>query len=128
MVLAAGGIYDGRGLASALMMGAAGVWVGTRFVASTEASAPDYHKKQIVSAGYDDVQTTLIYTGRPLRVRATPYVRDWETKRQDEIKELTAKGTIPHDHELKSHPEKSLQGRMWLCVPPLPSPVLLSTC
>lgn len=53
MVLAAGGIYDGRGLASALMSGAAGVWVGTRFVSSTEASAPEYHKKLIVGAGYD---------------------------------------------------------------------------
>ena len=43
-VIAAGGIYDGRGLASALMYGAQGVWVGTRFVASTEAGAPKKHK------------------------------------------------------------------------------------
>lgn len=63
-----------------------------------------------------DVETTLIYTGRPLRVRRTDYVADWNTNRQAEIKALTSKGVIPHDEELKSHPEKSLQGRMWLCV------------
>lgn len=44
-VLAAGGIYDGRGLASALVYGASGVWVGTRFVASVEAGAPKAHKQ-----------------------------------------------------------------------------------
>jgi NAD(P)H-dependent flavin oxidoreductase YrpB (nitropropane dioxygenase family) len=43
-VIAAGGIYDGRGLAAALMFGAEAVWVGTRFVASTEAAAPKKHK------------------------------------------------------------------------------------
>jgi NAD(P)H-dependent flavin oxidoreductase YrpB (nitropropane dioxygenase family) len=44
-VIAAGGIYDGRGLAASLMWGAQGVWVGTRFVASTEAAAPKKHKE-----------------------------------------------------------------------------------
>jgi NAD(P)H-dependent flavin oxidoreductase YrpB (nitropropane dioxygenase family) len=44
-VIAAGGIYDGRGLAAMLMYGAQAVWVGTRFVAATEASAPKKHKE-----------------------------------------------------------------------------------
>jgi NAD(P)H-dependent flavin oxidoreductase YrpB (nitropropane dioxygenase family) len=44
-VIAAGGIYDGRGLAAMLMFGAQAVWVGTRFVASTEAAAPKKHKE-----------------------------------------------------------------------------------
>ena len=57
--------------------GAAGVWVGTRFVASEEAGAPPMHKKMVVTAGYDDTERTIIYTGRPLRVRRTPYVVDW---------------------------------------------------
>jgi NAD(P)H-dependent flavin oxidoreductase YrpB (nitropropane dioxygenase family) len=43
-VIAAGGIYDGRGLAAMLMYGAQAVWVGTRFVAATEAAAPKKHK------------------------------------------------------------------------------------
>ena len=45
-VIAAGAVYDGRGLAAALAYGAAGVWVGTRFVASTEAAAPKKHKDE----------------------------------------------------------------------------------
>jgi len=43
-VVAAGAVFDGRGLAANLMYGAQAVWVGTRFVASKEAGAPKYHK------------------------------------------------------------------------------------
>ncbi|KAJ7876487.1 2-nitropropane dioxygenase [Mycena olivaceomarginata] len=113
-LVGAGAVYDGRGLAANLMWGADAVWVGTRFVASVEAGAPKTHKDLIVSAGYGDVDTTLIYSGRPLRVRRTPYVEDWNTNRKAEIRELTGKGLVPHDVELEKHPEKSLEGRMWL--------------
>ncbi|KAF9466157.1 2-nitropropane dioxygenase [Collybia nuda] len=113
-VIGAGAVYDGRGLAANLMWGAQAVWVGTRFVAAVEAGAPKIHKDLILSAGFDDAVTTLIFTGRPLRVRKTPYVADWETNRQTEIKELTSKGVIPHYAELEKHPEKSLEGRPWL--------------
>lgn len=44
-LVAAGGVYDGRSLASALMLGASGVWVGTRFVATPEAGAPEETKR-----------------------------------------------------------------------------------
>lgn len=47
-VLAAGGVADGRGLAAALVLGAAGANVGTRFLASREAGAPDSWKQRIV--------------------------------------------------------------------------------
>jgi NAD(P)H-dependent flavin oxidoreductase YrpB (nitropropane dioxygenase family) len=69
MVVAAGGIYDGRGLASSLMQGAEAVWVGTRFVASTEAGCSQLHKEGVVSAGFDDTLKTLVVSGRPLRVK-----------------------------------------------------------
>ncbi|KAH9901244.1 2-nitropropane dioxygenase [Cubamyces lactineus] len=113
VVVAAGGIADGRGLAAALSYGASGVWVGTRFVASVEAGAPKVHKEMVLSAGYDDVTRTLIYSGRPMHVRKTPYVADWE-RRPQEIAELTSQGKIPHEVELEKHPEKSMEGRMWL--------------
>ncbi|KZS90771.1 2-nitropropane dioxygenase [Sistotremastrum niveocremeum HHB9708] len=113
-VVAAGGIYDGRGLAASLMYGAEGVWVGTRFVASVEAGAPKAHKEALLTAGFGDVTRTLIFTGRPLRVRRTPYVEDWEKNRQKEIVDLTSKGIIPHEAELQKHPEKSMEGRSWL--------------
>ncbi|KAI0047963.1 2-nitropropane dioxygenase [Auriscalpium vulgare] len=114
VVVAAGGIGDGRGLAASLSYGASGVWVGTRFVASEEAGAPPIHKQLVLSAGYDDTVRTLIYSGRPLSVRKTDYVREWEENRQQEIAELTAQGKIPHELELDQHPEKSIGGRMWL--------------
>ncbi len=76
-VIGAGAVFDGRGLAANLSWGAQGVWVGTRFVASTEAGAPKLHKELVVSAGFEDVARTVIFTGRPMRVRNTPYVADW---------------------------------------------------
>ena len=76
-VIGAGAVYDGRSLAANLAWGAQAVWVGTRFVASEEAAAPKAHKEALIGAGYEDAITTLIYTGRPLRVRRTPYVEDW---------------------------------------------------
>lgn len=81
-------------------------------MASTEAGAPPKHKELVVSAGYDDTVRTLIYTGRPLNVRKTAYVEEWETQRQGEITKLVAQGHVPHDVELENHPEKSLEGRM----------------
>jgi len=114
IVVAAGGIADGRSLAAALSYGASGVWVGTRFVASIESAAPPLHKELVVSAGYDDTVKTLVYSGRPLHVRKTEYVRNWEEYRRQEILELIAMGKIPHEVEMGKHPEKSLEGRMWL--------------
>jgi NAD(P)H-dependent flavin oxidoreductase YrpB (nitropropane dioxygenase family) len=102
-------VYDGRRLAANLAYGAQAVWVGTRFVASDEEGATRAHKAAVLSAEHGDIARTLIYTGRPLRVRRTPYVDDWEQNRQAEIRELTAKGIIPNHHEMEKHPEKSVQ-------------------
>jgi len=93
-VVAAGGIYDGRGLAMSLCLGAEAVWVGTRFVAAEEAGATKRHKTGIVTTDYHDTIRTLIYTGRPLRVKKTDYIMGWEDK-PEEIKKLTAQGIIP---------------------------------
>ena len=67
-VVAAGGIFDGRGLAMSLSLGAQAVWVGTRFVASKEGGAPMGVKKKVVAAQADATTTTPIFTGRPMRV------------------------------------------------------------
>lgn len=87
LVVGAGGIFDGRGLASALSVGCSGVWVGTRFIASEEAGAGPLHKKKVVEADYGDTIRTIIYSGRPMRVFKTPYNVEYEEKRQDEIRE-----------------------------------------
>ncbi|KAF2474694.1 2-nitropropane dioxygenase [Lindgomyces ingoldianus] len=94
MVVAAGGIYNGRSLASSLMQGAQGVWVGTRFVASVEAGCSQMHKENVVSASFTDTLRTLVVSGRPLRVKMNDYIRDWES-RPDDIKKLTDSGIVP---------------------------------
>jgi nitronate monooxygenase len=78
-VLAAGGIADGRGLAAALMLGAQGVLIGTRFYASIEALGHEQAKEQIVAARGSETKRTQVfdvvrglewpeeYTGRALR-------------------------------------------------------------
>jgi len=99
-VVAAGGIHNGQLLAASLMMGASAVWVGTRFVLSEEAGAPEAHKEAVRTAGHDDNIRTVIFTGRPMRVRRNPYIVNWEEERQQEIKELTAKGKIPYEADL----------------------------
>lgn len=82
-VLAAGAIVDGRGLAAALALGAQGVWMGTRFIASTEAHAGDLYKQAVVDAGDEDTIITRAYSGKPMRVYKNDYVADWERRPQD---------------------------------------------
>lgn len=113
-VVGAGAVFDGRSLAANLMWGAQAVWVGTRFVASVEAGAPKLHKEMVVNCDIDGVVRTLVYTGRPLRVRKTKYIMEWEDKRQNEIIELTSKGIVPHVQDIEQHPEKSMESRAWL--------------
>lgn len=84
-VLAAGGIADGRGLAAALTLGADGVWVGTRFVASREANAHVDYKRRIVDAAEGDTAVTTVFFGperlrRPVRTLRNRVVREWSGK------------------------------------------------
>jgi nitronate monooxygenase len=83
-VVAAGGISDGRGLAAALTLGAAGVWVGTRFVASEEAGLHPLYKQLICEAGETDtVHSSLFDVGwpeAPHRTLRNSTVRLWEQR------------------------------------------------
>ena len=82
-VVAAGGLYDGRGLAAALALGATGVWMGTRFIASEEAHAGELYRQAILEAADEDTIRTRSYSGKPMRVKKNPYVDEWETRPQD---------------------------------------------
>ena len=104
LVVAAGGIYDGRGLASGLGMGAVGVWVGTRFVASEEAGCSRQHKEAVLSAGWDDTTRTLVVSGRPLRVKRNDYIADWEGREED-VRRLTEKGVVPMERDMEEDRE-----------------------
>jgi NAD(P)H-dependent flavin oxidoreductase YrpB (nitropropane dioxygenase family) len=101
LVVAAGGIYNGRSLASSLMQGATGVWVGTRFVASTEAGCSQAHKESVVTATFEDTVRTLVLSGRPLRCRRNEWTDKWEAQ-PEKIKELTEKGVVPIEFDMEA--------------------------
>jgi enoyl-[acyl-carrier protein] reductase II len=83
-VVAAGSIVDGRGVAAALALGAQGVWMGTRFIASQEAHAAEKYKKRITEIREDQTIVTRCYSGKTMRVIQNAYVEDWE-RRPEEI-------------------------------------------
>jgi len=67
-VVAAGGIFDGRGLAAALALGADGVWLGTRFIATPEARAVTGFKEGILHAREDGTVVSRAFSGKTMRV------------------------------------------------------------
>lgn len=77
-VVAAGGIFDGRGLAAALTLGADGVWVGTRFIATPEARAVPGYKDRLLASAEDGTVITRAYTGKTCRVLKTSYADEFE--------------------------------------------------
>ena len=82
-VIAAGGIADGRGMAAALALGAAGVWVGTRFLASEEVSIhPEYQRRILAASENDTGYYENLFGGgwpnAPHRVLRNSTIRNWE--------------------------------------------------
>jgi nitronate monooxygenase/enoyl-[acyl-carrier protein] reductase II len=99
-VVAAGGIFDGRGLAASLALGATGVNLGTRFLASMESAAADAWKERIVSAKSEetfkaDVANIIlpppagVYEVSP-RSLATPFLEEWSLKPEEAIQRSEA--------------------------------------
>jgi enoyl-[acyl-carrier protein] reductase II len=83
-VLAAGGIADGRGLAAALALGAVGIWIGTRFIATPEAYCHENYKQKVVQIGEEGTIVTRAASGKPCRLIRNTFTREWE-KREAEI-------------------------------------------
>ena len=77
-VVAAGGIFDGRGLAAALALGADGVWIGTRFIATPEARAVRGFKEHLLSGAEDDTTISRAYTGKTMRVLRNDRTKQYE--------------------------------------------------
>jgi NAD(P)H-dependent flavin oxidoreductase YrpB (nitropropane dioxygenase family) len=84
-VLVAGGIADGPGIAAALILGADGVLLGTRFLATDEAPFPDGYKRAIIeSDGHDtliseipDIVSGQVWPGAYARVRRNGFIKEW---------------------------------------------------
>ena len=82
LVLAAGGIADGRGAAAALTLGADGVWVGSRMVATRESAVHPEHKRRIVAASGEQTVHSSIFGPEwphfnPMRVIRNRVVEEW---------------------------------------------------
>ncbi|HLN15359.1 MAG TPA: nitronate monooxygenase [Acidimicrobiales bacterium] len=92
-VAAAGGIFDGRGLAAARCLGADGVWVGTRFIATPEARAVRGFKEAVLGSREDGTTISRAYSGKTMRVVANDYTRHFET----------------HPDELRPFPDQLLE-------------------
>lgn len=93
-VIAAGGIADGRGMAAAFMLGAEGVQMGTRFVATNEAEVHENYKQCIIRAKDIDSRVTGRATGHPVRAlrnkMTTEYIRlEKEGASFEELEHLT---------------------------------------
>jgi len=82
VVVAAGGLFDGRGLAAALALGADGVWIGTRFIATPEARAVNGYKEALIATGEDGTVITRSYTGKTCRVVRNSWTNEFEANPQ----------------------------------------------
>ncbi len=83
-VIAAGGLADGPSLAAALVWGAQGVWLGTRFIATAEASAHSNYKRKIVDTGSSGTVVTRGHSGKPCRLIRNSFTDYW-SDHEDEI-------------------------------------------
>jgi enoyl-[acyl-carrier protein] reductase II len=77
-VVAAGGIVDGRGVVAGLALGAQGAIIGTRFIATHEATAAREYREALVRAEQDQTIRTRCYSGKPLRSLRNPYILEHE--------------------------------------------------
>ncbi|HEU4840854.1 MAG TPA: nitronate monooxygenase family protein [Ilumatobacteraceae bacterium] len=77
-VVAAGGLYDGRGLAAALTLGADGGWIGTRFIATPEARAVAGYKETLLATPEDGTVISRAYTGKTCRVVRNDWTQHFE--------------------------------------------------
>ncbi|MFN4268101.1 MAG: enoyl-[acyl-carrier-protein] reductase FabK [Fervidobacterium pennivorans] len=90
-VIAAGGIADGKSMAAMFALGAEGIQMGTRFIASTEADTHENFKKLILKSSIRDTVITGARLGHPARVIETRFakkVKELETKNLQEAEEI----------------------------------------
>jgi len=111
-IIAAGGIAEGRGLAAMLAIGASGVSVGTRFIASRESRVSQDYKNAVIKATPEDIMMTRRLSGTPAAVIRTPYTEKMGSELPMAINilknhPLTKKYVVPLIHYLGM---KTLEG------------------
>jgi len=104
-VIAAGGFFDGRGLAAALSYGAAGIGMGTRFLLTKDSRVPDAVKQRYLEADLNGTVVTAKVDGMPHRMLRTPLVE--QVEETSTIKRLAP--TIKRTREFKK-----MSGMSWI--------------
>ena len=123
-VLAAGGIADRRGVAAAIALGAAGVWVGTRFLAATEANIHEHYQTEVLASSGDDTLYSELFDigwpAAPLRTLKNSTTRRWEEAGRPLRQIARAKARPWHDVPMAQQFHVIFLGlprAMWLTVP-----------
>jgi nitronate monooxygenase len=106
-VIGAGGIADGRGIAAALALGAAGVQIGTAFLMSPEALISPIHRQALAAADDAQTQVTNLFSGRPARGLRNKIMRELGPMSDDAPAFPTAGGSLA---PLKAAAEKHGRG------------------
>jgi len=88
-LIAAGGIFDGATFAAAIVLGADGVQIGTRFMASTECQIHENYKQAILNATDEDITVVARFTGHPIRAI--------KNKLSETIKKMEEKSPFPEE-------------------------------
>lgn len=92
-IIAGGGIFDRVTAKSVFLLGADGIWMETRFLASSESPISNEYKEKIINAGFDDLEIVFNFTPFPIRV----IKNDWSKK----MKALEEKGAFPEEINFK---------------------------
>lgn len=92
-VIAGGGLADGRGLIASLALGASGIWLGTRFIVTTEARGHDNYKNKIIEIDEEGTLVSKGHSGKPCRLIRNDFTNYWEG----------------HAAEIKPYPQQLLE-------------------
>ena len=101
-VVAAGGIVDGRGMAAALALGADGVWLGTRFIATPEARVSLGYHDALLAADESRTTVSRAYSGKPMRVLANTYTEYYDHHPEELV--ALPRADDPLDHRRRAAP------------------------
>ena len=108
-VVAAGGIVDGRGVVAALALGAQAAIIGTRFIATPEATAARQYKDGLIRAQQHETIRTRCYSGKPLRSLKNPYVAEFEAH-PETIKKFPEQLMLSHGRQVMAYWEPEVDG------------------
>jgi len=102
-VLAAGGIADGRQMAAALAIGAAGIWTGSLWLTVEEAEAEPAQKESLLKATSEDTVRSRSWTGKPCRMLKNEWTEAWADPKNPQPLGMPLQGLVSADGIRRTH-------------------------